>query len=86
MSCRSTLCEKVSKLLQVRHTTVPEKKRMLGKEFVGKRRIDWEGGNNNKTVVNNWRRFLGNRGKRGQDTEHKADMRQMRHTQNNCNK
>ena len=76
MGCRSALCERVSRLLQGMHTA-PEKKRMLGREFVGKR-SSWEGRSSNQTVANYWRKLLGNRGKRIQNTVHQADMRKYR--------
>ena len=78
MGCRSALCERVSRLLQGMHTA-PEKKRMLGREFVGKR-SSLEGRSSNQTVANYWRKLLGNRGKRIQNTNtvHQADMRKYR--------
>ena len=71
MCCRSALYVRVSRLLQGM-CTAPEKKRMLGREFVGKR-SSWEGRSSNY-----WRKLLGNRGKRIQDTVHQADMRKYR--------
>ena len=50
---------------------------MLEREFVGKR-SSWEGRSSNQTVANYWRKLMGNRGKRIQNTVHQADMRKYR--------